>query len=396
VTPSKPPDVGRLARPSVGSSRSRQGGRGRPTAAARAGLAVVSSVVLALLLTLVAVTPAQADPSLGELRTKAAQLRDQLDRLAVAQQLAVEDYDEAQQALDAATTDQVIATTRLQDAERSASGAMSASAQRARAIYMSGGTIGMAATVLEATSITDALTRWRALQTIVQGDAAAVQVKDTVVADQAQQTADAEQARATTRQRQERASRALAKVQATLAEQKQLLAATDSRVVELAQAERRQAEESARLQAVQLAAEAGIGLTWDGGSDDSTAAPNATAARAIAAARSRLGAPYVWGATGPSSFDCSGLTQWAYRQAGLVIPRTSRQQYAGLRHVPLDQLAPGDLVFYATDVSDPSTIHHVGMYLGGGLSIYAPETGDVVKIGAVGYGRIIGAVRPTA
>jgi cell wall-associated NlpC family hydrolase len=349
-----------------------------------------------MLMVLAAVTPAQADPSLGELRTKAAQLREQLDRLAVAQQLAVEDYDEAQQALDAATTDQVIATTRLQDAERSASGAMSASAQRARAIYMSGGTVGMAATLLEATSITDALTRWRALQTIVQGDAAAVEVKDTVVQDQAQQTADAEQARATTRERQERASRALARVQATLAEQKQLLAATDSRVVELAQAERRQAEESARLQAVQLAAQAGIGLTWDGGSDGSTAAPNATAARAIAAARSRLGAPYVWGATGPSSFDCSGLTQWAYRQAGLVIPRTSRQQYAGLPHVPLDQLAPGDLVFYATDVSDPSTIHHVGMYLGGGLSIYAPETGDVVKIGAVGYGRIIGAVRPTA
>jgi len=348
-----------------------------------------------MLLTLVAVSPAQADPSLGELRTKAAQLREQLDRLAVAQQLAVEEYDEAQQALDAATTDQVIATTRLQDAERSASGAMSASAQRARAIYMSGGTIGMAATVLEATSINDALSRWRALQTIVQGDAAAVQVTDTAVEDQARQTTDAEQARSQTRARQARASRALARVQATLDEQKALLAATDFRVVELAQAERRQAEESARLQAAQLASQAGIGLTWDDGSAGSPAAPTAVAARAIAAARSRLGAPYVWGATGPSSFDCSGLTQWAYRQAGLVIPRTSRQQYAGLPHVPLDQLAPGDLVFYATDVSNPATIHHVGMYLGGGLSIYAPETGDVVKIGAVGYGRIIGAVRPT-
>lgn len=348
-----------------------------------------------MLLTLVAVSPAQADPSLGELRTKAAQLRGQLDRLAVAQQLAVEEYDEAQQALDAATTDQVIATTRLQDAEHSASGAMSASAQRARAIYMSGGTVGMAATVLEATSINDALSRWRALQTIVQGDAAAVQVTDTAVEDQARQTTDAEQARSQTRARQARASRALARVQATLDEQKALLAATDSRVVELAQAERRQAEESARLQAAQLAAQAGIGLTWDDGSAGSPAAPTAVAARAITAARSRLGAPYVWGATGPSSFDCSGLTQWAYRQAGLVIPRTSRQQYAGLPHVPLDQLAPGDLVFYATDVSNPATIHHVGMYLGGGLSIYAPETGDVVKIGAVGYGRIIGAVRPT-
>jgi cell wall-associated NlpC family hydrolase len=354
---------------------------------------VVATLLTAL--TLLTGAPAQADPSLGELRTQAAQLREQLDSLAVAQQLAVEEYDEAQQALDAATTNQVLATTRLQDAERSANGAMSASTQRARAIYMSGGTVGMAATVLEATSITEALTRWRALQTIVQGDAAAVQVSDTAVVDQAQRADDAEQARASTRERQARAGRALARVQATLTERTRLLATTDSRVVELAQAERRQAEEAARLEATRLATQAGIGpasLVGDAGA--LPAAPTVTAARAIAAARSRLGAPYVWGAAGPTSFDCSGLTQWAYRQAGLVIPRTSRQQYAGLPHVPLDQLAPGDLVFYATDVSNPATIHHVGMYLGAGLSIYAPETGDVVKIGAVGYGRIIGAVRP--
>jgi cell wall-associated NlpC family hydrolase len=349
----------------------------------RASLAVALTTVLTLLV----VAPAQADPSLDQLRRQASQLRDQLDRLAVAQQLAVEDYDEAQQDLDVATTDQVLATTRLQDAQRSATGAMSASAQRARAIYMSGGTVGMAATVLEATSISDVLTRWRALQTIVQGDAAVVVTSDVTVQDEAGRALDAEQARTHTRERQARASRALARVQATLAEQKALLAATDSRVVELAQEQRRQAEEAARMQAVQLAGQAGIVL-------DGALAAGPAAERAIAAARTRLGAPYVWGATGPSAFDCSGLTQWAYRQAGVVIPRTSRQQYAGLPHVPLDQLAPGDLVFYATDVNNPATIHHVGMYLGGGLSIYAPETGDVVKIGAVGYGRIIGAARP--
>jgi cell wall-associated NlpC family hydrolase len=348
----------------------------------------VAGVVAALASLLVA-APAQADPSLSELRSQASQLREQLDRLTVKQQLAVEEYDEAQAALEAATTDQVVATTRLQDAERSASGAASASAQRARAIYMSGGTVGMAATVLDATSINDMLSRWRALQTIVQGDVAAVQVTDSVVVDQATRAAQAERARAETKQRQAHATQALARLQSTLSEQQALLAATDSRVVELAEAERRQAEQAARMQAEQLAAQSGI--VWDSGT---AAAPTVVAARAIQAARSRLGSPYVWGATGPSTFDCSGLTQWAYLQAGLVIPRTSRQQYAGLRHVPLDQLAPGDLVFYATDVTDPSTIHHVGMYLGAGLSIYAPETGDVVKVGAVGYGRIIGAARP--
>jgi cell wall-associated NlpC family hydrolase len=78
------------------------------------------------------------------------------------------------------------------------------------------------------------------------------------------------------------------------------------------------------------------------------------------------------------------------------IPRTSRQQYAALPKVPLAQLAPGDLVFYATDVRNPSTIHHVGIYVGAGLSLYAPRTGSTVKIGPVGYGRIIGAARPSA
>jgi cell wall-associated NlpC family hydrolase len=86
---------------------------------------------------------------------------------------------------------------------------------------------------------------------------------------------------------------------------------------------------------------------------------------------------------------------WAYAQAGVVLPRTSRAQYASLPHVPLNQLAPGDLVFYATDLTKPSTIHHVGMYVGDGLSLYAPRTGSVVKIGPVAYGPIIGAARPT-
>jgi cell wall-associated NlpC family hydrolase len=387
VTPPRTPDAGRRARPARSALRPWQ----TPRRSARSARAI-AAVTIAGLLSLLLAAPANADPSLSQLRTKAAQLREQLDQLQIDQQLAVEDYDEAQQALEQATTNQVVATTGLEDAQRSANRAMSASAQRARAIYISGGTVGMAATVLEATSINDVMTRWRALQTIVQGDVAAVHTSDSQVVDQAERARTAEQARAQTRERQVRASRALARVQATLQEQKDLLAATDTRVVELAELQRQQAEEAARIQAEQLAAEAGIGVGWDAGA--LPAAPNVVVARAIAAARTRLGSPYVWGATGPSAFDCSGLTQWAYRQAGLVIPRTSRQQYAALPHVPLDQVLPGDLIFYATDVTDPATIHHVGLYLGAGLSVYAPQTGDVVKIGAVGYGRIIGAARP--
>ncbi|MFB7596265.1 NlpC/P60 family protein [Streptomyces sp. NPDC056160] len=102
-------------------------------------------------------------------------------------------------------------------------------------------------------------------------------------------------------------------------------------------------------------------------------AASGRAAAALAAARSALGRPYVWGASGPSGFDCSGLMQWSYAQAGVHLPRTSQEQrYAG-RQVPLSQARPGDLVVYRSDAS------HVAMYVGGGRVIHAPYPGAPVR-----------------
>ncbi|CAL9434265.1 hypothetical protein SUDANB15_02099 [Streptomyces sp. enrichment culture] len=98
------------------------------------------------------------------------------------------------------------------------------------------------------------------------------------------------------------------------------------------------------------------------------------AAAAFAAAQSKLGTPYVYGATGPSSFDCSGLTSWAYAQAGVGIPRTSEAQTgAGTKIYSVSQLKVGDLVFFFND------LHHVGLYAGNGQIIHAPRTGTVVR-----------------
>ena len=98
------------------------------------------------------------------------------------------------------------------------------------------------------------------------------------------------------------------------------------------------------------------------------------AAAAYAAAQSKLGSPYVYGATGPSSFDCSGLTQWAYAQAGVALPRTSQAQAnAGTRIYSVDQLKVGDLVIMFND------LHHVGFYAGNGQILHAPRTGTVVR-----------------
>jgi peptidoglycan DL-endopeptidase CwlO len=106
--------------------------------------------------------------------------------------------------------------------------------------------------------------------------------------------------------------------------------------------------------------------------------PSARAAAAVAAAQSAVGRPYIWGANGPSGFDCSGLIQWSYAQAGVSLPRTSQgQRYAG-RQVPLSEAQPGDVVTYRSDAS------HVGMYMGNGQVIHAPYPGAPVRYDPVG------------
>jgi cell wall-associated NlpC family hydrolase len=85
----------------------------------------------------------------------------------------------------------------------------------------------------------------------------------------------------------------------------------------------------------------------------------------------------------------------AYRSAGIYLPRVSRAQWYAGQHVGLGELAPGDLVFFAHDVRAPSTIHHVGMYIGGGAMVEAPYTGARVRTASIGRRDYIGAVRPT-
>jgi peptidoglycan DL-endopeptidase CwlO len=121
--------------------------------------------------------------------------------------------------------------------------------------------------------------------------------------------------------------------------------------------------------------------------------PAPEAREAVAYALGHLGAPYVWGAAGPRAFDCSGLTSAAYAAAGIGIPRVSRDQWGIGRHLDLASLIPGDLVFFADNTADPSTIHHVGMYVGRGLMVHAPHTGDVVRVSSIWRTGYIGAVR---
>jgi cell wall-associated NlpC family hydrolase len=127
-------------------------------------------------------------------------------------------------------------------------------------------------------------------------------------------------------------------------------------------------------------------------SGDAMTGPQLSAA--LRAAESRRGLPYTWGATGPAAFDCSGLVQWAFAQAGVSMPRVAADQARAGPAVPVSQLQAGDLLFYHTDPTDPGYISHVAIYLGNGWMIQAPQPGMDVQVVPASFGsQFAGAIR---
>ncbi|MEW2467388.1 NlpC/P60 family protein [Streptomyces sp. NPDC046994] len=177
------------------------------------------------------------------------------------------------------------------------------------------------------------------------------------------------------------------------AEEKARLAAIEKKKQEEAQ---RQAEELARQQEAarqKQAAQESSSTTTSGSSGTSTTdSSNGTQAeKALAYARAQVGKPYVWGATGPDSYDCSGLTQAAWKAAGVSLPRTTYDQVDAGTTVPLADAQPGDLIFFYDDIS------HVGIYIGDGMMIHAPKPGAYVREESIYYGGssiIHSVVRP--
>ncbi|MYW31814.1 glycoside hydrolase [Streptomyces sp. SID2119] len=129
----------------------------------------------------------------------------------------------------------------------------------------------------------------------------------------------------------------------------------------------------------------GTGTGTGSGADGSYAAK---AEKVLAFARAQIGKPYVWGASGPASYDCSGLTQAAWREAGVTLPRTTWDQVKVGTRVATSDLRPGDLVFFYDDIS------HVGIYKGDGMMIHAPKPGANVREESIYYMPIYGSVRP--
>jgi cell wall-associated NlpC family hydrolase len=228
------------------------------------------------------------------------------------------------------------------------------------------------------TNIVDTLHAEQQTLDAQQNQVQATEAQARAVADQA--AAEQAQAQAVAAQQQAELDQVKGQVATLLARQQQ--ARQQLAAAEYAQ---RVAEEAAAAQAAQSS-----------GSLSGNVAVSPGAGGAVQAAQSQLGVPYRWGAESPRGtpdpgFDCSGLTQWSWRQAGVDLPRTAQEQYDAVPHVPMSDLQPGDLVFW-NDGTD--SVQHVGMYVGNGDVIDAPQTGQDVQIQPIWTNGLVGAGRP--
>jgi cell wall-associated NlpC family hydrolase len=371
---------------------------GRLPGRVRVDRVAVRALVLALACGLVAVPAAsiaapQRAANLAKLREQAAATRARLD----GEQLRLEQLAEELKEAYAGGVDLLAQASKLQRrqaaADRELADARAKLDARVRASYIGGPASSYLSALVTADDPAELLRRLPLQQAVLQSDVALVErVKA------AKTKADAVRAQLSARL-VEQAGMA----QTLAAKQAEAQALADRLGRELRTMDRRmkrliaaaeQREEANRRLAFDrwMAGAQGVaGLTAADG-----AAP--AARKAVQVALAQLGAPYRWGATGPNEFDCSGLMSFAYRLANAPIPRTSRTQYAALaqagRSVAMNALLPGDLVFFATDPGNPATIHHVGMYVGKGLMVHAPHTGDVVRTASVWRNDFAGAVRP--
>lgn len=411
--------------------------------------------LLAAALLLVPVLPAAAtsvapapDPAASseELQRQVDELTTQVEQLEVDAEVAVEAWNEVRAELDVLIAQELRAQGELDDAGSTLDDDRATATRRVRALYRSGGGVELAWTALNGSGFAQAATTYRTARSVIDSDAAAVVRAREGVEVAVTTSGQVQRLRRERSALETEAERRQVEAQDALLARENVLAGAGEALAAAVERERREAEQAAvaaalaRAAAEQAAAEqaaqqaaaaqaaaarataglapgspadrqargeapagAGTGTRVPGGVVGADAqavidraavrAPSAAAAAAVRAAGTRLGLPYAWGATGPGTFDCSGLTGWAYRQAGVGLPRTSRQQYAALPKVDPSQMLPGDLLFYARG-SDPGSIHHVSIYLGDGLMLTAPRTGDVVKISALWSSPVYGAVRP--
>jgi cell wall-associated NlpC family hydrolase len=311
--------------------------------------------------------PALATPPAQDLagaQTQAATVRKEVARLDRQVEVAIEKYNMARAELDDLNVQLIAMRSDLARAETQLDVARSVLGERMADIYKNGG-VSVLDILLSTGDFTEIDTQIGYFQQISQADEDAVAGIEELETNVARLTGQIEDDRAKALEREKDLRAKRADVEDQLAQRKALLADLDARVKELL---RQQALRDA-MAAQRLADSAGVDI-------DSI---NGTAAQiALVKETMRyLGIPYVWaGATPSGGFDCSGLVLYVYAKFGVSFPHGATMQAYQGTPVPFDQLQPADLVFFGT----PAFYHHVGIYIGNGLFIEAPHTGDVVKV----------------
>jgi cell wall-associated NlpC family hydrolase len=348
-------------------------GRGRHVAARLAmAVLIASSAIIG------AATISSAAPSREEVERAKARL----DQLNQELSLLVERYNQAQirlQEVQARLAGVRADAERAQAAADRAIASLNASAARAYT-----GVGSQIATLFEATSIADFSDRLEFIGSMAQADADLA-----LGAELARQEArwTAEELAATVEERQDLLSqigRDRGVIESRIDEARDLYD-TLNREFQEALAAQQAAQEAAE----EAAQNGGSGVVVDPGPTPNPPPVSGAAGAAIAAAYSVIGTPYVFGAADPNvGFDCSGLTMWAWAQAGVSLPHSSAAQYSSLPHVAQSDVQPGDLLFFYSPIS------HVGMYVGGGRMIHASHPGVPVQVVSVYWDSFVGAARP--
>lgn len=376
-------------------------------------------------------SPAAADP-IDDQKALVAKITDELEELEERSDILAEDYVTANDELNQLTAEVKVAEQKVAEQQAAVDALRGQLSQVAVQAYMGAGTNGLGPMFTDSDSLNDSLQRDQLSRVAMSAGTATTDELDQAVADLEQEQATlaakredaeekAEQVEAAKQANDEQKAEytqarkdAEAKL-GTLIQEEEERRARESyekmqREAEQAAARQRAAQQQAAAQAQQSQSRPAAGTSSGGGNSGggnsggnsgggaasvpaAAKAPvpqaSSRAGTAVNAAMGQQGVPYKFAASSPGvAFDCSGLTAWAWEQAGVSLPHQSRAQYASLPHVPVSEAQPGDLLFFYSPIS------HVSIYLGNGMHVHAPNSGTVVKVASVNWSNVVGVGRP--